>query len=220
MAQSDSGKWYDYGMQTFDMLDFTTAVTPKEKTNTYHTNPQYYFNRVNDIVNTTDPLVRNTAVSNAREHPGKYNAYQLCSLFDYVSNSVEYVSDPHDSDYWATPAETITTGAGDCEDYAILMAALVEAIGGSARIYLTDDHAFAAAYIGESNATDKTIEAISEYYNYAPVYYVTDIYGSWIMLDASSGMYAGDLPAGAAPVSGGWIFLNQTNVTVVDIASD
>ena len=219
MAQTDSGKWHDYGLQEFDMLEFTAFETPEEIQATYYTNPNYYFEKVNDMVNSTDPLVRSTAISTVREYPGKYNIYQLCSLFDYVSTNVEYVSDPHDSDYWATPAETINTGAGDCEDYALLMASLVESIGGSSRIYLTDDHAFAAAYIGDVNETAQTIEAISEFYNSAPVYYITDSYGSWIMLDASSGMYAGDLPTGAAPTSDGWTFLNQTNVTVIDIYS-
>ncbi len=220
LAQTDSGKWYDYGLQEFDTLDFTVAKSPEEIQATYYTNPDYYFDKVNEKVNATDPLVRSTAVSTVREYPGKYNIYQLCSLFDYLSTNVQYVSDPHDSDYWATPVETINTGAGDCEDYALLMASLVEAIGGSSRIYLTDDHAFAAAYIGDANDTEKTIEAISEYYNSAPVYYITDSYGSWIMLDASSGMYAGDLPTGAAPTSDGWTFINQTNVTVIDIVSD
>lgn len=220
MAQTDSGKWHDYGLQEFEMLEFAASEIPENINNTYYTNPAYYLEKVNDMVNSTDPLVRSTAISTAREYPGKYNVYQLCSLFDYLAGNVEYVSDPQDSDYWATPAETINAGAGDCEDYAILMASLVESIGGSTRIYLTDDHAFAAAYLGKTNETEESIEAISEYYNSAPVYYFTDSYGCWIILDASSGMYAGDLPTGAAPTPGGWTFLNQTNVTVIDIVSD
>jgi hypothetical protein len=95
----------------------------------------------------------------------------------------------------------------------------VEAIGGTTRIYLTEDHAYAATYVGNGSTGDGVITALREYYNGAPVYYTTDEYGSWIVLDASSGMYAGDLPAGAAPAGpGGWTFLKNENITVVDIA--
>ncbi|MBP2030998.1 transglutaminase-like putative cysteine protease [Methanohalophilus levihalophilus] len=217
MAQTESNNWYDYGLQEFKTLEFEAERAPAEVQNPYYSNPPHYFKMVNDRVNGTDPLVRTTAESASSKYSGEYNIYQLCSLFDYLATNVEYVSDPNESDYWATPEETIYAGTGDCEDYAFLMASMVESVGGSSRIYLTDDHAFAAAYLGKTNETDESIEAISEYYNSAPVYYFTDSYGSWIILDASSGMYAGDLPAGAAPISTGWTFLNQTNVTVIDV---
>jgi transglutaminase-like putative cysteine protease len=219
MVMSDSGKWYDYEMQEFDELEFETTPAPGSYRKKYTRNPYYYYRKVNDLINVTDPAVRNTAVSVVKEYPGTYNVYQLCSIFDYVRDNVEYISDPRDNDYWAEPSETLSTGAGDCEDYAILTASLVEAIGGTTRIYLTEDHAYAATYVGNGSTGDGVITALREYYNGAPVYYTTDEYGSWIVLDASSGMYAGDLPAGAAPAGpGGWTFLKNENITVVDIA--
>lgn len=40
-----------------------------------------------------------------------------------VNDMIEYTKDPVQygvADYWATPRETLESGAGDCEDYAIL----------------------------------------------------------------------------------------------------
>lgn len=220
MARSDSGRWHDYEMQNFEVLEFETAQTPATNQNVYFTNPADLFEKINNLVNATEPAVRTTAVSTVKNYSGAYNVYQLCALFDHVRSNVDYVSDPGDMDYWAKPTETLNNGAGDCEDYAILVASLVESIGGTTRIYLTDDHAFAAAYMGNENESIPAIEAIGEYYNGAPVYYFIDDYGLWVILDASAGMYAGDLPVGAAPTADGWTFLNKTNVTVIDITRD
>lgn len=44
-----------------------------------------------------------------------------------VNQSIRYVNE--DVDYWASPAETFTTGTGDCEDFALAKMAVLEAIG-------------------------------------------------------------------------------------------
>jgi transglutaminase-like putative cysteine protease len=132
---------------------------------------------------------------------------------------VDYISDPRGSDYWVGPGETLEIGAGDCDDYAITMASLVEAIGGTSRIYLTETHAYAAVYIGMEEDIDRISEAIEQYYGCVPVYYATDKYGCWLLLDPSAGMYAGSLPVETAPTENGWTYTRQTNVTVIDIAA-
>lgn len=47
---------------------------------------------------------------------------QLTQVNDYINHSVSYVEDIdlwHQVDYWATPTETLSKHAGDCEDFAI-----------------------------------------------------------------------------------------------------
>jgi hypothetical protein len=72
-----------------------------------------------------------------------------------------YFSDPY-TDYYAYANETLkvfinqsygSIGAGDCDDFAILMSSLVGAIGGTARIVLSKNykggHAYAEVYLGQ-----------------------------------------------------------------------
>ena len=85
-------------------------------------------------------------------------------------------------------------------------------------MYLTDDHAFAAVYVGTD--TEEISKAISEYYGSVPVRYMEDASGSWLILDATSGMYVGDIPAGAISTGSMWGFVNTTRVVVVDVVAD
>jgi len=81
-----------------------------------------------------DPMVRNLAVSLAREYPGEFHLSQCIPLFGFVRNEVAYISDPRNMEYFALPQETIEQRGGDCDDKAILLVNLILAIGGYARI--------------------------------------------------------------------------------------
>ena len=63
------------------------------------------------------------------------------ALYYFVRDRVKYVSDP-DKQYVQLPSETLMSKGGDCEDKAILLATLLEAIGLDADVGLTHDHAF------------------------------------------------------------------------------
>jgi len=218
MAKTSDGNWYDYGtVFTMDPLSIPVNPVIDDIDERYVTN-LHMSKKVNDLVDPTDPKVREVAVQIAKEYPGTYNVYQLCALFDYVSNNIEYVSDPRGAEYWAKPSETLTSGAGDCEDHAILVASLIEAVGGTTRLYATEDHMFAAAYIGTGDYVDAVTDAITNYYN-TPVLlsYMTDEDGAWLMLEPTGGSYAGDLPAGAKPTRTAWDFEDTTTITVIDI---
>jgi hypothetical protein len=78
-----------------------------------------------DVEKLVDPeRVRNFAVfivSNSGKDP-------VTSLYDYVRTNVKFVEDPG-NEYAAKPCETIISGGGDCEDQAVLLASLLEAVG-------------------------------------------------------------------------------------------
>jgi hypothetical protein len=95
------------------------------------------------------PLVRDFAVRLAGSIPGSYYAAagsqlpgetgirQVLAIHRYLAGSWKYVNDPiaGRSDYLSPADRTIALGlSGDCDDFAILMASCVEAIGGRARI--------------------------------------------------------------------------------------
>ncbi|MDK2831898.1 MAG: hypothetical protein PWQ75_1650 [Methanolobus sp.] len=216
LVQTESGKWHDYEMQEFEEITIEVAGEIDAQTPKYSTNPEQLFTLVNEKIDPSNVQVRTMAAASAKKYPGQYNIYQICHLFDDTKENIQYISDPRGKDLWSTPGETITVGAGDCDDYAILLASLIEAIGGTSRIYLTDTHAFAAAYIG--NDTETIADAIVEYYGPVPIYYTTDEYGCWLMMDPTSSIYARGLPGGTAPTENGWTFLNTSTVTVIDIA--
>lgn len=57
---------------------------------------------------------------------------RLNEVNDFFNNNVQYKSDLEHwgkEDYWATPIETLGTGAGDCEDYAIAKYVSLRAMG-------------------------------------------------------------------------------------------
>ncbi|MDD3245530.1 MAG: transglutaminase family protein [Methanosarcina sp.] len=229
LASTSEGKWHEY--DPYFMKGYTADLKPMPEKSTpkYKYNPAYYFKKINRLVESAEPTVRSKAAEVARSYPGAYNIYQVCALFDMVKEEVEYVSDPRGNDIWEPANVTLRIGAGDCEDQAILLSSMLEAVGGTTRVYLTDTHAFAAVYIGNgTNSTDTAIKGIRAYYGNVDVNYLTDEYGSWLMLDPTSSLYAGGLPGKTAQAKvqavgenetyRSWTFLNTSTVKVIDIS--
>jgi predicted transglutaminase-like cysteine proteinase len=113
------------------------------------------------------PCVRDFAVTLAAEHPGSFyrdigraipgeaGMHQIIAIHRAISTSWKYVNDPlfDARDYYSPADRSIALGlAGDCDDYAILMASAIEAVGGRARILggscAEGGHAWAEVYIG------------------------------------------------------------------------
>jgi len=63
------------------------------------------------------------------------------AIYYYVQD-MQYVSDPASRQYVQSPAETLLSGAGDCEDMALLYSAMAESIGIDSDIGTTGTHAF------------------------------------------------------------------------------
>lgn len=101
-----------------------------------------------------DPAVRDYAVSLIRPgHGGTFRMSQACDIWDGVAGRWTYVEDPRGSEYLSPPGRTIALGLkGDCDDYALLLAALIESAGGHARIVYarngTMGHAYPEVFIG------------------------------------------------------------------------
>jgi transglutaminase-like putative cysteine protease len=232
LAENSEGEWYEYQPQFLEEFSEDLKSLPEKTNPPYKYNPSYAYKTLNKLVEPSDPAIREAAAEIAKTEPGTYNIYQICALFDKVRKDINYVSDPRGSDIWEPANSTLKIGAGDCEDQAILLSSLIEAIGGTTRIYLTDTHAFAAVYIGNETSTrEAVINGIRAYYGDVDVHYITDEYGSWLMLDPTSSFYAGGLPGTTAPTAsptenpieenketyGSWTFINTSEVAVIDI---
>lgn len=229
LASSSEGKWHEY--EPYSLKGFTADLKPMPEkfAPKYRYNPASYFETINRLVEPAEPDIRGKAAEVARAYPGAYNIYQVCALFDMVKEEIEYVSDPRGNDVWEPANVTLKIGAGDCEDQAILLSSMIEAVGGTTRIYLTDSHAFAAVYMGKgTGASEAAVEGVRAYYGNVDVNYLTDEYGSWLMLDPTSSLYAGGLPGKTAQTkvhaaSGNethrsWTFVNTREIRAIDIS--
>jgi hypothetical protein len=105
----------------------------------------------------------------ASKFPGEYSIPQVCRIYDYIVSQWKYVNDSNKKEIFRSASRSINNGfAGDCDDFAILMAALVESVGGTARIsFAYNDkggHAFAEVYATSDKA--KLQEIINEVVSY------------------------------------------------------
>lgn len=228
LASTSEGKWHKYEPYFMNEFEANLKPMPEKIAPDYIYNPARCFGIINQLVEPAKPEVRDKAAEVARSYPGAYNIYQVCALFDMVREDIEYVSDPRSNDVWEPANVTLRIGAGDCEDQAILLSSMIEAIGGTTRIYLTDNHAFTGVYIGTGDtAIENVVKGIRTYYGDVDVNYITDKYGTWLMLDPTSSLYAGGLPgftaqtktqdSGKTEVYRSWTFLNTRKVDVIDI---
>jgi predicted RNA-binding Zn-ribbon protein involved in translation (DUF1610 family) len=110
-----------------------------------------YENNLNSLVAAVDinnGTTNDFAVRLASKFPGEYNIVQVCQIYDYIVTRWKYVNDSDKGENFRSASRSINNNlAGDCDDFAILMAAMIESIGGDARIsFAYDDkgvgHAF------------------------------------------------------------------------------
>lgn len=114
-----------------------------------------------------NPYIADTAMNIATNYPGEYNINQVCAIYDTMARGGwHYYDEANDRDYLQNANLTLqrgkmsnTIGRGDCDDFAILMASLIESLGGSTRITLAYDkqnkndrhksgHAYSELYLG------------------------------------------------------------------------
>lgn len=103
-------------------------------------------------IDVSSPATRNASVRIAAQDEGPFRVEQVARIWSHVRAHWRYVNDPHGDEYFAPASQTIENGyAGDCDDFAIVLASMVEAIGGEARVVMLDGdqggHAYAEACI-------------------------------------------------------------------------
>jgi hypothetical protein len=120
---------------------------------------------IRDAIDSRNPVTRDFAVSLIPpEHGGKYRLSQICDLWEAVYSRWTYVNDPQGGDYFSPASRTVMLGLkGDCDDFAIVVAAMIESIGGNARLVYarngTTGHAYPEVYIGTTKEEFETAAA-------------------------------------------------------------
>jgi hypothetical protein len=108
------------------------------------------------------PTVRNLAADLAGRSPGEFNVGQVCAIYDHLHSQWRYVNDPQREEFLSSASNTLAANlSGDCDDFALLMNALLTAIGGHPRICLgwnrggSEGHAFCEVLVGNATETTK-----------------------------------------------------------------
>lgn len=165
---------------------------------------------IDQKVEVGNPTVRDKAARLAARYPGDYTINQICSIYDHMKADWSYVSDPRGIEYFQYANETIQigqgagyNGAGDCDDFAILMSALMENIGGTTRIILAygpnGGHAYTEVYLGkigtgDCNNVERIIDWLKIEYSIEEIYTHINVSTDevWLNLD-----WSGENPGGA-----------------------
>jgi len=157
---------------------------------------------IDEKVQVGNPIVISEAREHAKRFPGEYNIEQVCSIYHYIRDNWRYINDPRGMEYYQYANETILkkgndcSGAGDCDDFAIFMSALIENIGGTTRINLASGssggHAYAEVYLGrwddkDSNNVNRIMRWLRAEYDEDIIYAHVDLdRGVWLNLDWSA----------------------------------
>lgn len=210
------GLWYDYG--TVHGSERTATVIPSLTYKNYSTtfNQARTFDRIQPLAD----LAPVAALAKSIQGNFTYNIQQICDAYDWVRENIIYMDDP--ADYWQSTSETMSLRTGDCEDQAILMASIVTAMGGTARVNLVEGHAFPTVYVGNDAAAVFAIDgAVESHYGTSlTAYFLHDGLGYWMIIDTTGFPYAGGLPTTAGPVVDGtsaWSFETTDYLIAIDI---
>ncbi len=122
--------------------------------------------RIRQAVDYYNPVVRSFAVNAiARENAGPYNIGQICDIWEAIYNRWVYVNDPIGFFDFTPASHTVAhyNFRGDCDDFAVLVAACIKAIGGTVRIRVEYDrsrrasHAYALVFLGRTYKNAQTL---------------------------------------------------------------
>ncbi|AJA69851.1 transglutaminase domain-containing protein [Myroides odoratimimus] len=115
------------------------------------------------------PIVRNYALATTRKHfsniPNTQHYRQIVqslAIFKEVRTKWNYVNDPKGREYIATASESLQHFSGDCDDYSVLMAGLLRAIGATPRLIHTKEHMYPELLIPNKGDLEQVIYLIKE----------------------------------------------------------
>ena len=92
------------------------------------------------LINPSDPIIKQTADRIAALACDGNRICQAKSVYYFVRDNYDYVSDPVREEYVKDSKEFLSVGSGDCEDGTIALANLLEAIGVSTEFVFISSH--------------------------------------------------------------------------------
>jgi hypothetical protein len=80
-----------------------------------------------------DPRIRNAALQIVGGVPARDSASEIEAIFFWVKGNVRFTKDPYEIELISHPVRTLELKAGDCDDQAILISALLRSVGYNTR---------------------------------------------------------------------------------------
>jgi transglutaminase-like putative cysteine protease len=102
------------------------------------------------LVNPSDPTIKQIADRIASISCDGNRICQAKAIYYFVRDNYDYIPDPVRKEYVKDPKEFLAVGGGDCEDGAILLSNLLEAIGVSTEFVFTPGHALLSIRLPEA----------------------------------------------------------------------
>lgn len=175
--------------------DLDCGQCKKPYTFTASVNAEPYFSEYCDKINPYDLSVREAAAKAIHNHPGTYSIDQLLDIYDWVKSNIIYQNVALRGIPYSAQ-ETLTTGSGDCKNQAVLIASMILAIGGNAKVVADPscEHAYAIVKFGDvgEDVSSFNQAIINHYGPKVTVESFKDDEGTWVIFDPAGGMYPGN----------------------------
>ena len=122
---------------------------------------------INLKLNAGNPIVKDKARDLILEYPGDGTINQICSIYEYMVGNWSYARDAWRIEEFQYSNKSLEygkgkfSGQGDCDDFAILLAALIQSVGGTPRIIFaygpTGGHAYTEVFLGKYTGEDSDV---------------------------------------------------------------
>jgi len=123
---------------------------------------------INLKLNIPNPTVEDKGSNLVLDYPGDRTIGQICSIYNYMVGNWSYKADTRGIEVFQYSNKSLEngkgkfSGQGDCDDFSILMASLIESIGGTSRIVLAygpnGGHAYTEVYLGKVGGSESDVQ--------------------------------------------------------------
>jgi hypothetical protein len=158
-------------------------------------NQEPYYGAYCDKINPYDLSVRKAAAKAIKNDPGSYSVGQLFDIYDWIKENIAY----QNVALYGIPypaKETLETESGDCKNQAVLIASMIEAIGGNAKVVVDPscEHAYTIVRFGSAGDDFSWFtDAVAKHYgSNVQVNSFTNDDGVWVIFDPAGGRYPGN----------------------------
>lgn len=154
-----SDGWVSFDFVAYDpLIDERTLTELRADANIPRSG--FFYNLTEGMCNTCTPKglqptvdMLNGQIAKAEERTGHVYGDDdvILVIYNFVCTAIDYKDDGTlygCPEYWATPAETLWAGKGDCEDTAILFVTLCRLYGFDAVIFMEVEHTLAGVVCG------------------------------------------------------------------------
>jgi PKD repeat protein len=154
---------------------------------------------INFKLNIGNDAVKDEGRSLTLEYPGDRSIKQICSIYDNMVSNWHYIPDTRGIEDFQYSNKSLEygkgkySGQGDCDDFSILLASLIESIGCTSRIMLAygpmGGHAYTEVYLGKAEGVesdaDRMIKWLRTNYKVSDINVHTDLDTGevWLNLD-------------------------------------